>query len=68
LTSVAQWHDSRLGQARFGIESGDIASWTVGSRLSGGTVSADLGYSHIFKSTAETNMWDLFFVSASLQF
>lgn len=57
-----------FGQARFGIESGDIASWTVGSRLSGGMVSADLGYSHIFKSTVDANMWDLFFVSASLQF
>jgi hemolysin activation/secretion protein len=57
-----------FGQAGFGIESGDIASWAVGSHLSGGTVSAHLGYSHFFKSSADTNIWDLFFVSVSLQF
>jgi hemolysin activation/secretion protein len=57
-----------FGQERFDIETGDIASWTVGSRLAGGTVNADLGYSHIFKSTADATMRNLFFMSASLQF
>ncbi|EJJ31132.1 ShlB/FhaC/HecB family hemolysin secretion/activation protein [Rhizobium sp. CF142] len=57
-----------FGQERFSIESGDIASWTVGSRLTGGTINADLGYSHIFRSTADTSMRDLFFASAALAF
>lgn len=54
-------------QARFGIEGGDVSGWTVGTRLSGGNIGADIGYSRIIKSTAETNGKDLFFVSTSLQ-
>ncbi|MCV9910499.1 ShlB/FhaC/HecB family hemolysin secretion/activation protein [Brucella sp. HL-2] len=54
-------------QTRFGIEGGDVSGWTVGTRLSGGNISADIGYSRIIKSTTETNGKDLFFVSTSLQ-
>lgn len=56
-----------FGQARFGIEGGDVSGWTVGTRLAGGNIGADIGYSRIIKSTAETNGKDLFFVSTSLQ-
>lgn len=54
-------------QARFGIEGGDVSGWTVGTRLSGGNIGADIGYSRIIKATAATNGKDLFFVSTSLQ-
>lgn len=54
-------------QRRFGIEGGDVSGWTVGARLAGGNIGADIGYSRIIKSTAKTNTRDLFFVSTSLQ-
>lgn len=54
-------------QTRFGIEGGDVSGWTVGARLAGGNIGADIGYSRLIKSTAETNGKDLFFVSTSLQ-
>ncbi len=54
-------------QNRFYIESGDVSSWTVGARLAGGNIGADIGYSRIIKSTADTSSKDLFFVSTSLQ-
>ncbi len=57
-----------FGQDRFGIEGGDVSGWTVGARLAGGNIGADLGYSRIIKSTADTSSRDLFFVSTSLQF
>ena len=57
-----------FGQDRFGIEGGDVSGWTVGARLAGGNIGADIGYSRIIKSTAEANSKDLFFVSTSLQF
>lgn len=56
-----------FGQDRFGIEGGDVSGWTVGARLAGGNIGADIGYSRIIKSTAETNSKDLFYVSTSLQ-
>lgn len=56
-----------FGQDRFGIEGGDVSGWTVGARLAGGNIGADIGYSRIIKSTANTNTKDLFFVSTSLQ-
>lgn len=56
-----------FGQDRFGIEGGDVSGWTIGARLAGGNIGADIGYSRIIKSTAETNGKDLFFVSTSLQ-
>lgn len=56
-----------FGQDRFGIEGGDVSGWTVGARLAGGNIGADIGYSRIIKSTAEANSKDLFFVSTSLQ-
>lgn len=54
-------------QDRFGIEGGDVSGWTVGARLAGGNIGADIGYSRIIKATADTNSKDLFFVSTSLQ-
>lgn len=57
-----------FGQADFGIEAGDIAGWTVGNRLSGGTVNAEFGYSRIVRSSIDSKMPNLFFMSASLQF
>nr|WP_235924414.1 ShlB/FhaC/HecB family hemolysin secretion/activation protein [Brucella anthropi] len=56
-----------FGQDRFGIEGGDVSGWTVGARLAGGNIGADIGYSRIIKSTADTSSKDLFFVSTSLQ-
>ncbi|PRA81767.1 hemin transporter [Ochrobactrum sp. MYb29] len=56
-----------FGQDRFGIEDGDVSGWTVGARLAGGNIGADIGYSRIVKATAETSSKDLFFVSTSLQ-
>ena len=56
-----------FGQDRFGIEGGDVSGWSVGTRLAGGNIGADIGYSRIIKSTAEANSKDLFFVSTSLQ-
>jgi hemolysin activation/secretion protein len=53
-------------QDRYGIEGGDIAGWTVGMKLAGGTIGADIGYSRIFKSSAEVDE-GLFFVSTSLR-
>ncbi|KAB2719498.1 ShlB/FhaC/HecB family hemolysin secretion/activation protein [Brucella intermedia] len=57
-----------FGQDRFGIEGGDVSGWTVGARLAGGNIGADIGYSRIINATANTNSRDLFFVSTSLQF
>lgn len=57
-----------FAQDRFGIEGGDVSGWTVGTRLAGGNIGADIGYSRIIKSTANTSSKDLFFVSTSLQF
>ncbi|PRD40688.1 hypothetical protein C5748_25525 [Phyllobacterium phragmitis] len=56
-----------FGEERFGLEGGDIAGWTVGMRLAGGNIGADIGYSRIFQNSAETGARDLFFVSTSLQ-
>ncbi len=56
-----------FSQTRFGIEGGDVSGWTLGARLAGGNIGADIGYSHIIKSSAQTNSNDLFFVSTSLQ-
>jgi hemolysin activation/secretion protein len=56
-----------FGQDRFGIEGGDVSGWTVGARLAGGNIGADIGYSRIAKSTVDTNGKDLFFVSTSVQ-
>ncbi|MCO6181118.1 ShlB/FhaC/HecB family hemolysin secretion/activation protein [Ciceribacter sp. RN22] len=56
-----------FGQDRFGIEGGDLASWTVGARLAGGSINADLGYSRVFESSTDTASRELFFINASLQ-
>lgn len=56
-----------FGQDGFGIEGGDVSGWTVGARLAGGNIGADIGYSRIIKATANTSSKDLFFVSTSLQ-
>ncbi|GGB10570.1 peptide transporter [Brucella endophytica] len=53
-------------QERYGIDGGDIAGWTVGMRLAGGKLGADIGYSRIFKASAEVDE-GLFFVSTSLR-
>lgn len=42
------------------------AGRSVGTRLTGAIIGAEIGYSRIIKSTAETNGKD-FFVSTSLQ-
>lgn len=54
-------------QSRFGVKGGDVSGWTIGTRLTGGNIGADIGYSRIIKSTADVSSKDLFFVSTSLQ-
>ncbi|MCX2696214.1 hypothetical protein [Ochrobactrum chromiisoli] len=39
----------------------------MATRLADGNINADIGYSPIIKSTADTNGKDLFFVSTSQQ-
>jgi hemolysin activation/secretion protein len=56
-----------FGQRRFGIDGGDVAGWTVGMRLAGGNIGADIGYSRMFRNTAGSDLKDLFFVSTSVQ-
>lgn len=54
-------------QSQFGIEGGDVAGWTVGARLAGGNISADIGFSQLFKNTNETGRKNIFFISTSLK-
>lgn len=56
-----------FAQQRFGIAGGDVAGWTVGTRLAGGSIGADIGYSRLFKNSSDNAARDLFFVSTSLQ-
>ncbi|GAB1581069.1 ShlB/FhaC/HecB family hemolysin secretion/activation protein [Phyllobacterium phragmitis] len=56
-----------FGEERYRIEGGDIAGWTVGARLAGGRIGADIGYSRIFEASAEAADKDIFFVSTSLR-
>ncbi|PRD40443.1 ShlB/FhaC/HecB family hemolysin secretion/activation protein [Phyllobacterium phragmitis] len=56
-----------FGEERYGIEGGDMAGWTVGARLAGGRIGADIGYSRIFEASAEAADKDIFFVSTSLR-
>ncbi|MBX5168236.1 MULTISPECIES: ShlB/FhaC/HecB family hemolysin secretion/activation protein [unclassified Rhizobium] len=52
-------------QKRFDMTGGDLASWTVGTRIVGGNLSADLGYSDIITSSVDGGDGGLFYFSAS---
>ncbi|MGN8154140.1 ShlB/FhaC/HecB family hemolysin secretion/activation protein [Agrobacterium sp. 22094] len=54
-----------FSQQRFDISAGDLASWTVGARLVGGTLSADVGYSQVFSSSVSNGRGHLFFASVT---
>ncbi|WP_051320948.1 ShlB/FhaC/HecB family hemolysin secretion/activation protein [Rhizobium mesoamericanum] len=54
-----------FAQRRFDIEGGHLASWTVGARLVGGSLSADVGYSKTFASSVDEGRGNLIFASAT---
>ncbi|OWV99184.1 ShlB/FhaC/HecB family hemolysin secretion/activation protein [Rhizobium sp. R693] len=56
-----------FSQRRFDIEGGHLASWTVGAKLVGGTVSADFGYSKTFASSVDEGRGNLIFASATVR-
>lgn len=56
-----------FAQERYDIDAGDIASWTVGARLGGGTLTVDAGYSDIFASSVDHFDSGLFFFSTSVR-
>ncbi len=54
-------------QERYGIDGGNITGFTAGTRLSGGNIGADIGYSHLIKSSNEAPQSELFYITTSLQ-
>ena len=54
-----------FAQERFDVSAGDLASWTIGAKLVGGTVGADIGYSQVFSSSVSTGRGHLFFASVT---
>jgi hemolysin activation/secretion protein len=56
-----------FAQNQFGIEGGNIAGWTLGVRLAGGNIGADIGYSRLLTAMAPASGRDLLFVNTSLQ-
>jgi hemolysin activation/secretion protein len=54
-------------QPRYQIDGGDMAGWTVGAKLSGGTLNLDIGYSNVLGGTISRNGAGLLFASASLK-
>lgn len=60
-------HGQIFEQERLGIPRGSLTSWTVGARLAGGRLNADIGYSRILKSSTEPARKGLFFLSTSLR-
>lgn len=55
-------------QNKLGISADDVAGWTLGMRLVGGRLNADVGYSQIFEGRRTSGNRDLFFASATLRF
>lgn len=54
-----------FAQERFDISAGDLASWTIGAKLVGGTLGADIGYSQVFSSSVSNGRGHLFFASVT---
>ncbi len=54
-----------FAQQRFDISAGDLASWTIGAKLVGGTLGADIGYSQVFSSSVSNGRGHLFFASVT---
>ncbi|EJN02510.1 ShlB/FhaC/HecB family hemolysin secretion/activation protein [Phyllobacterium sp. YR531] len=54
-------------QERYGMPGGDMTSWSAGVRLAGGNISADVGYSGILETTADTDHSGLFYFSTSVR-
>lgn len=54
-------------QRRFDIDDGHLASWTVGVKLVGGSLSADFGYSEAFSSSADEGRGNIIFASAAVR-
>lgn len=61
-------HGRIFSQSSYGIEGGYLTSWTAGTRLSGGKVNFDLGYSDVLATNASDPDGGLFFFNASLNF
>lgn len=57
-----------FSQRRFDIDGGDVLGWTLGTRLAGGNIGADIGYSQMVKASDEGGLDHLFFVTSSIQF
>lgn len=56
-----------FSQSRFDIDGGHLASWSVGAKLVGGSLSADFGYSQTFLSSVDEGRANLFFASATVR-
>jgi hemolysin activation/secretion protein len=56
-----------FSQSRFDIDGGHLASWSVGAKLVGGSLSADFGYSQTFMSSVDEGRSNLLFASATVR-
>jgi len=56
-----------FAQAKWGLEDGNLSSWTAGAKLVGGWVSLDAGYSEVFSGTVWKNT-GLAYASVSVTF
>lgn len=54
-----------FAQERFDVSAGDLASWTIGAKLVGGTLGADIGYSQVFSSSVSNGRGHLVFASVT---
>ncbi|EJF90292.1 ShlB/FhaC/HecB family hemolysin secretion/activation protein [Bartonella tamiae] len=57
-----------FAQAKYRFEDNNLASWTVGAKLSGGKFSLDGGYSEIFSTTVKKDKGGMGFISVSMNF
>lgn len=60
-------HGRVFAQPAYQIDSGEMFGWTIGSRLSGGRLNVDIGYSDGKVSNRSQNDTGLFFVVTSLK-
>ncbi|CAM1653478.1 Polypeptide-transport-associated [Bartonella apihabitans] len=65
---VALDYGQVFAQAKWGFEDDNMASWTIGSRFSGGIVNLDIGYSDVFSTTVKNPYDGMAFVSMSVTF
>lgn len=56
-----------FSQSHFDIDGGHLASWSVGAKLVGGSLSADFGYSKTFMSSVDEGRANLLFASATVR-